>query len=107
MADPVTVFTSPQPTVNGPLHVGHLAGPYLAADIAARAARARGERGVDHVSGPLDPDLAAIELVRGESALRPDGFDPPLAVRSLLTLLAGGVQETGSLRAALTGSEQE
>ena len=29
---------------NGPLHVGHLLGLYLAADIAARAARARGER---------------------------------------------------------------
>ena len=23
---PVTVFTFPQPTVNGPLHVGHLVG---------------------------------------------------------------------------------
>jgi methionyl-tRNA synthetase len=40
----VTVIVIPQPTVNGPLHVGHLSGPYLAADVAARAARARGER---------------------------------------------------------------
>lgn len=40
----VTVIVIPQPTVNGPLHVGHLSGPYLAADIASRAARARGER---------------------------------------------------------------
>jgi methionyl-tRNA synthetase len=39
-----TVIVIPQPTVNGPLHVGHLSGPFLAADIAARAARARGER---------------------------------------------------------------
>ncbi|MEO6503437.1 MAG: class I tRNA ligase family protein [Jatrophihabitantaceae bacterium] len=38
------VIVIPQPTVNGPLHVGHLSGPFLAADIAARAARARGER---------------------------------------------------------------
>lgn len=44
LADPVTVFTFPQPTANGPLHVGHLSGPYVAADLAARAARARGER---------------------------------------------------------------
>jgi methionyl-tRNA synthetase len=42
--DGVTVFVIPQPTVNGPLHIGHLSGPYLAGDIAARAARARGER---------------------------------------------------------------
>lgn len=39
----VTVITVPPPTVNGPLHVGHLSGPYLASDIAARAAKARGE----------------------------------------------------------------
>ncbi|MCW7945885.1 hypothetical protein AAW14_28765 [Streptomyces hygroscopicus] len=40
----VTVLLSPPPTPNGPLHVGHLAGPYVAADVAARAARLRGER---------------------------------------------------------------
>jgi methionyl-tRNA synthetase len=40
----VTVIVIPQPTVNGPLHVGHLSGPYLAADIASRAAKARGDR---------------------------------------------------------------
>jgi methionyl-tRNA synthetase len=40
----VTVIVIPQPTVNGPLHIGHLSGPYLAADVAARAARGRGER---------------------------------------------------------------
>jgi methionyl-tRNA synthetase len=38
------VIVIPQPTVNGALHVGHLSGPFLAADIAARAARGRGER---------------------------------------------------------------
>jgi len=40
----LTVIVIPQPTVNGPLHIGHLSGPFLAADIAARAARLRGER---------------------------------------------------------------
>jgi len=40
----VTAIVIPQPTVNGPLHIGHLSGPYLAGDIAARAAKARGER---------------------------------------------------------------
>ncbi len=40
----VTVVIVPPATANGPMHVGHLSGPYLAADIAARAARARGER---------------------------------------------------------------
>lgn len=36
------LITAPPPTPNGPLHVGHLSGPYVAADVAARAARARG-----------------------------------------------------------------
>ncbi len=40
----VAVITIPPATANGPLHVGHLAGPYLASDIAARAAKARGRR---------------------------------------------------------------
>jgi len=40
----LTVITIPPATANGPLHVGHLSGPYLASDIAARAAKARGER---------------------------------------------------------------
>lgn len=39
----VDVVSIPPPTANGPLHVGHLSGPYLAADFAARAARLRGE----------------------------------------------------------------
>jgi methionyl-tRNA synthetase len=42
--DHVDVVSIPPPTANGPLHVGHLSGPYLAADFAARAARLRGER---------------------------------------------------------------
>lgn len=44
MSDRATVITIPPATANGPLHVGHLSGPYLASDIAARAAKARGER---------------------------------------------------------------
>src|SRR5579875_3672757 len=50
---PLTVITATAPTPNGPLHVGHLSGPYLAADVAARAARAAGHQ-VLTVSG-LDP----------------------------------------------------
>jgi len=58
----VTVITTPPPTPNGPLHLGHLSGPYLAADFAGRAARARGERvvvtaGVD-VSQNFIPRMA-------------------------------------------------
>jgi methionyl-tRNA synthetase len=47
------VVTATAPTPNGPLHVGHLAGPFIAADVAARAARAAGTPTLT-VSG-LDP----------------------------------------------------
>lgn len=40
----LALLTAPPPTPNGPLHLGHLSGPYVAADVAARAARLRGER---------------------------------------------------------------
>lgn len=40
----VVLVVTPPPTPNGPLHVGHLSGPYVAGDIAARALRADGRR---------------------------------------------------------------
>ena len=40
---PKTIITATPPTPNGDLHVGHLSGPYLAADVCARYLRARGE----------------------------------------------------------------
>lgn len=52
----LTVIVIPQPTVNGPLHIGHLSGPYLAADIASRAARARGERVLTLAGVDVDPN---------------------------------------------------
>ncbi len=39
----IFVLITPPPTPNGPLHLGHLSGPYVAGDVAVRAARARGE----------------------------------------------------------------
>lgn len=50
----VKLIVATAPTPNGPLHLGHLGGPYVVADVAARAARARGER-VLTMSG-LDPN---------------------------------------------------
>jgi len=43
----VTAIIVAPPTTNGPLHIGHLAGPYIAGDVIARAARDRGERVVN------------------------------------------------------------
>jgi methionyl-tRNA synthetase len=48
-----TIITATPPTPNGDLHVGHLSGPYLAADVCARFMRARGED-VTYVSSSDD-----------------------------------------------------
>jgi len=39
---PKVIITATPPTPNGDLHVGHLSGPYLAADVHARFLRSRG-----------------------------------------------------------------
>jgi methionyl-tRNA synthetase len=64
----VTVIVIPQPTVNGPLHIGHLSGPYLAADVASRAARARGERVLTLAGIDVHPNyvLTKAELIDAE-----------------------------------------
>ena len=67
MREAVLVLTPP-PTPNGPLHVGHLAGPYVAGDIAARALRAAG-RDVITQSG-LDEHQNYV-LTRAESRGEP------------------------------------
>ncbi|HYS40595.1 MAG TPA: class I tRNA ligase family protein, partial [Pseudonocardiaceae bacterium] len=42
---PVLVL-GPNPTPNGGMHLGHIAGPYLAGDVYARYQRARGRQTV-------------------------------------------------------------
>lgn len=65
MSELATVIVIPQPTVNGPLHIGHLSGPYLAADVASRAARARGERVLTVAGLDVHPNyvLTKAELI--------------------------------------------
>jgi methionyl-tRNA synthetase len=44
------VVVTPPPTPNGRLHIGHVAGPYLRADLFTRLVRCVGQREVHHVS---------------------------------------------------------
>ncbi|KXK62435.1 methionine--tRNA ligase [Micromonospora rosaria] len=53
------VIIGPPPTPNGDLHVGHIAGPYLAADVHARYLRAAG-RSVLYVSGTDDSQTYVV-----------------------------------------------
>jgi methionyl-tRNA synthetase len=50
---PITAIVAPPPTPNGDLHLGHLAGPYLAADVLARYLELRGHSPVKALSVDL------------------------------------------------------
>ncbi len=45
---PVVRITAAPPTPNGPLHLGHMSGPYLAADVMSRYLRGRGSSVTAH-----------------------------------------------------------
>ncbi|MGG7519636.1 class I tRNA ligase family protein [Allorhizobium undicola] len=58
------IFSTP-PTPNGDLHLGHLSGPYLAADVLRRVA-ARSGRKVSHVTGRDDHQTYVETCARRE-----------------------------------------
>lgn len=81
MSELIDVYLNGPPTANGPVHVGHLSGPYIAADIASRAARARGEKvsticGIDvhqnWVLARADRDGIDVEKMMDDFAARID-----------------------------------
>jgi methionyl-tRNA synthetase len=61
---PVFVFSSPT-TPNGDLHLGHLSGPYLGADVFTRFQRMNGAR-VWHIAGSDDFQSYVAETARRE-----------------------------------------
>ncbi len=64
------VIIGPPPTPNGDLHLGHLAGPYLAGDIYARYLRAIG-REVIYTTGTDDSQTYVLATAR-RRGLRPE-----------------------------------
>jgi methionyl-tRNA synthetase len=64
------LFIPATPTPNGPLHLGHLAGPYLRMDVLARHRRSRGDD-ARMISG-TDPYESYVELVAERERRPPD-----------------------------------
>ena len=62
--DPVFVFSTP-PTPNGDLHLGHLSGPYLGADVFVRFQRMNGNKAW-HLTGSDDFQSYVVECARRE-----------------------------------------
>jgi methionyl-tRNA synthetase len=70
--DPLVVVTATAPTPNGSLHLGHLSGPFVAADVAARAARARGLRTL--TASGLDPHQNYVPAKAAKEGRTPDAL---------------------------------
>jgi methionyl-tRNA synthetase len=63
--DHPVLILGPNPTPNGGMHLGHIAGPYLAGDIYARYQRARGRR-VIFTTGTDDSQTYVVASARRE-----------------------------------------
>ncbi|RDI68634.1 class I tRNA ligase family protein [Nocardia pseudobrasiliensis] len=61
---PIFVFSTP-PTPNGDLHLGHLSGPYLGADVFVRFQRMNGAQAW-HLTGSDDHQSYVVDLARRE-----------------------------------------
>jgi methionyl-tRNA synthetase len=61
---PITAIVAPPPTPNGDLHLGHLAGPYLGADVLARYFKLRGHCVVKALSVDLNQSYVVTTAER-------------------------------------------
>jgi methionyl-tRNA synthetase len=68
---PITAIIAPPPTPNGDLHLGHLAGPYLGADVLLRYMKLIGHRCV----GAISVDLNQSYVVTTAERLKLDPAD--------------------------------
>lgn len=86
---PRVMVTAAPPTPNGDLHVGHLSGPYLAADIHARYRRSRGAD-AHYVCG-TDDNQSYVARKAEQLGLTPEGTADTMARSIELTLQAARV----------------
>lgn len=85
-----TIITAAPPTPNGPIHLGHLSGPYLAADVMSRYLKLRGTN-VQSITGTDDHQnyVAVGAEKRGEST---DVFRSHMRGRILSGFERNGIQ---------------
>lgn len=92
MAGPIVII-APPPTPNGDLHVGHVAGPYLAGDVFARYLRSRGEP-VIYATGTDDSQTYVVATARRQGR-RPEELATRCWEEIRLTLEAAGIAVDG------------
>jgi methionyl-tRNA synthetase len=88
-----TLVIAPAPTANGDLHLGHLAGPFLAADVYTRYARSQG-REVLLGTGFQDTSTFVVTTAR-RRGVRPADLVATSAAQIASTLRAAGISVDG------------
>lgn len=88
-----TLIIAPPPTPNGDLHVGHMAGPYLAADIYARWLRLNGKR-VNYATG-TDNSQTYVVTSAWKSGATPEKLSHQAAADIRQTLIDWNVELNG------------
>jgi methionyl-tRNA synthetase len=88
-----TVIIGPPPTPNGDLHIGHMAGPYVAADVHARYLRAVG-REVLYATGTDDSQTYVVASAR-RRGIAPEALCDAATRDIRRTLAAMGVAVDG------------
>ncbi len=83
-----TLVTSALPYANGPIHLGHLAGAYLPADLYVRFLRLRGED-VVYVSGSDEMGVAILMRAHAE------GRTPQSVIDTFHPVIEGGLRAAG------------
>jgi len=96
MAHQRLMVISPGPTANGDLHLGHLAGPFLAADIFTRYARAVG-KDVLFGTGVHSTQNYIVTTAR-RLGMRPEDLRDRSAGQIEKTLAAVGIEADGFVR---------
>lgn len=99
-----TIVICPFATPNGPLHAGHLAGPYLAGDVYARYLRAGGREVVFPMG--TDDNQTYVATVAAKRGITPAELLAESAGGVRRGLEAAGISTDGFVPAAPTNTEE-
>ena len=83
------IITAPPPTPNGDLHVGHLSGPFLAADVFCRFVRAKG--GQTAFASYSDDNQSYVETTATRLGEAPEGHALDFSAYLNMALAVDGV----------------
>jgi methionyl-tRNA synthetase len=90
------IITAPPPTPNGDLHVGHLSGPFLAADVFCRFVRAKG--GQTAFASYSDDNQSYVETTAARLGEAPEALCKRCTEEIQNTLAAARIEMDGYFR---------